>query len=191
MRRRGLATDRVLGLVGVWLVGLALTGASVQAQGRGLTPQERQQTLAQAALIVAEKMYRGGQIDRAMNHWREALSYDPNLVQAHYLLGLALRDQGELEESLKHLRTTTKLDPQNANAFADLGDTLHEQGDVDGALQAYGTALRLVPESASVRSNYGKTGRGGWRTALRLAYANLKPGRPGSAKDAIAAYQPS
>ena len=41
---------------------------------RGLTPQERQQTLAQAALIVAEKMYRGGQIDRAMNHWREALA---------------------------------------------------------------------------------------------------------------------
>ena len=76
-------------------------------QGRGLTPQERQQTLAQAALIVADRMYRGGQVERAMDHWREALSYDPNLVQAHYLLGLSLRDQGRPEEALTHLRTTT------------------------------------------------------------------------------------
>ena len=88
-------------------------------------------------LIVADRMYRGSQVERAMDHWREALSYDPNLVQAHYLLGLSLRDQGQPEEALTHLRTTTTLDPDNATAFADLGDTLHEQGDTDGALQAY------------------------------------------------------
>lgn len=34
----GLAVGRVLGLTGVWLVGLALTGATVLGQGRGLTP---------------------------------------------------------------------------------------------------------------------------------------------------------
>lgn len=51
LRRPGPVAGRVLGLTGVWLVGLALTGAMVLGQGRGLTPQERQQTLAQAALI--------------------------------------------------------------------------------------------------------------------------------------------
>ena len=92
-------------------------------------------------------MYRGGQVERAMDHWREALSYDPNLVQAHYLLGLSLRDQGQPEEALTHLRTTTALDPDNATAFADLGDTLHEQGDTDAA----------VPGSTA--SDVGATGR--------------------------------
>ncbi len=154
LRRLGPVAGRVLGLSGVWLVGLALTGATVLGQGRGLTPQERQQTLAQAALIVADRMYRGGQIERAMDHWREALSYDPNLVQAHYLLGLSLRDQGKPEEALTHLRTTTELDPDNATAFADLGDTLHEQGDTDGALQSlWYAALRLAPEAAALHSN--------------------------------------
>ena len=147
----------MLGLTGVWLVGLALTGTTVLGQGRGLTPQERQQTLAQAALIVADRMYRGGQVERAMDHWREALSYDPNLVQAHYLLGLSLRDQGKPEEALTHLRTTTRLDPDNATAFADLGDTLHEQ------------AIRTAP--------YGPMARlCGWRRVRRAA-AELWPGR--------------
>ena len=206
LRRPGPAAGRVLGLSGVWLVGLALTGATVLGQGHGLTPQKRQQTLAQAALIVADRMYRGGQIERAMDHWREALSYDPNLVQAHYLLGLSLRDQGRPEEALTHLRTTTELDPDNATAFADLGDTLHEQGDTNGALQAYGAALRLAPESAALHSNYGYLlvqkgdidgAVAAWRTAVRLEpdypppYANLGEALAdqGQRQDAIAAYQ--
>ncbi len=206
LRRPGPVAGRVLGLTGVWLVGLALTGATVLGQGRGLTPQERQQTLAQAALIVADRMYRGGQVERAMEHWREALRYDPNLVQAHYLLGLSLRDQGKPEEALTHLRTTTRLDPDNATAFADLGDTLHEQGDTDGALQAYGTALQLAPESAALHSNYGYLlvqkgdidgAVAAWRSAVRLEpdypppYANLGEALAdqGQRQDAIAAYQ--
>ena len=180
LRRPGPVAGRMLGLTGLWLVGLAL--------------------------IVADRMYRGGQVERAMDHWREALSYDPNLVQAHYLLGLSLRDQGQPEEALTHLRTTPTLDPDNATAFADLGDTLHEQGDTDGALQAYGAALRLAPESAALHSNYGYLlvqkgdidgAVAAWRTAVRLEpdypppYANLGEALAdqGRRQDAIAAYQ--
>ena len=134
-----------------------------------------------------------------MDHWREALSHDPNLVQAHYLLGLILRDQGKLEEALMHLRTTTKLDPDNATLLCRPGRYSARAGRYGRRLaQAYGAALRLMPESASLHSNYGYLlvqkgdidgAVAAWRTAVgldpdvssSLRQSGRGAGRPGAA----------
>ena len=79
---------------------LSMLASSPVAFGQAGSEQDRKKVLAQSALMIAEKMYESGQVDRAIVQWREALGYDPSLVQAHSQLGLVLRDKANLRSLL-------------------------------------------------------------------------------------------
>jgi Flp pilus assembly protein TadD len=164
-----------------------LSASGVFAQG-GLSKQEADLIKARATRLTAEDLYDHGDVDKAIEQWREAIQLDPSVARAHHDLGLALRDTRQQAEALKELREAVRLDPRDASAQADLGDMLQEKGDIDGALVAYRTAVGLLANSAPLHSNLGyllirKGDLDGaiteWREATRIdpkyapPYANL------------------
>jgi tetratricopeptide (TPR) repeat protein len=44
------------------------------------------------------------QVEEAIGHYRQALAIKPDLVEAHYNLGLALLGQGKTAEAIDHFR---------------------------------------------------------------------------------------
>jgi Flp pilus assembly protein TadD len=53
-----------------------------------------------------------GDVDGAIAQFRSAVSSSPDYGQAHYQLGLALRQKGASEESSNEFRRAAELDPQ-------------------------------------------------------------------------------
>ncbi len=47
-----------------------------------------------------------------MTHLRDALRLDPNCVEAHFNLALALRELGQPEEARRHYQEALRIDPR-------------------------------------------------------------------------------
>ena len=56
-------------------------------------------------------MTRQNRIDEAIDAFRNALSADPDSVQAHFNLGATLSRQGHSEDAIREFRATLQLDP--------------------------------------------------------------------------------
>jgi tetratricopeptide (TPR) repeat protein len=52
-----------------------------------------------------------GKIEEAIAHYEQALRIDPDYVQAHYNLGLALERLGRTPEAIEHYQQVLKLRP--------------------------------------------------------------------------------
>ncbi len=108
-------------------------------------------------------LWHSGQKESAIRAWEDAVRLDPNLAEAHYNLGVALRDQKtlsreenclkqidslqclmaknhlsygpstELEKALRALKEATRLNPDHPNA-------VYMQGVIEGQLDRYDQA---------------------------------------------------
>ena len=77
----------------------------------------KQKTSEQAALFATNsgrRLLNAGDIDGAISQFRSAISSSPNYAQAHFQLGMALRQQGKADEAQEEFRTAAKLDPRLA-----------------------------------------------------------------------------
>jgi tetratricopeptide (TPR) repeat protein len=52
-----------------------------------------------------------GKVREAIAHYEEALRIDPDLVEAHYNLGVALEKAGRVPEAMQHYQQALKLRP--------------------------------------------------------------------------------
>ncbi len=118
-----------------------------------------------------------GRYEDAEQTWRRVLQIDPNNVDAHIWLGLALYYQGKLDEAIAAYNRAIQLNPELAEAHNNLGIALYDQGNLDEAIAAYNRAIQLNPESATAYYNLGialsDQGKldeaiAAYRTALRL-----------------------
>lgn len=121
--------------------------------------------------------------DLAASAHHKALELEPELVAAHYNLGLVLLDRGQLEESVAAFRTAIDLRPDYAEAYCNLGHGLAELGRLDEAVAACEHALRVKPDLAEAQSTLGNilVGRGRLEEA-EIAYRAailLKPALAG------------
>jgi len=96
-----------------------------------------------------------GNLEAAIEEYREALRLNPNNDIAHYNLGLALDDKGDLEEAIGEYREAVRLNPGGENAHVNLGSALYKKGSVDAAISEYQEGLRLNPENDSAHYNLG------------------------------------
>jgi len=81
----------------------------------------------------------------------QALSANPEFVEAHVNLGSLLARSGDFEPAAFHERSALRLKPDDAVAHANLGNILLEQGKDEEARFHYGEALRLDPAQAEAR----------------------------------------
>ena len=74
-----------------------------------------------------------------------AVTLNPSHPEAHYYLGLTLRQLGNLDGAIAELRESIRLNPRIAKAHAYLGVALRETGDLDAAATSLREALRIDP----------------------------------------------
>jgi Flp pilus assembly protein TadD len=64
------------------------------------------------------------QVEQAMTHFKEAVRLDPDYVEAHVNLGVALQRRGRLDEAIAQYREALRIAPGAAKARQNLGLTL-------------------------------------------------------------------
>jgi protein O-GlcNAc transferase len=141
-----------------------------------------------------------------MAAYRHALEIKPDYPEAHYNLGVALRERGQLDEAIAAYRHALELKPGYLEAHYNLGVALGDRGQFDEAIAAYRRALRLKPNYPEAHNNLGIALRdrgqldvavAACRRALELkpdypdAYNNLGAALAGQGQlgEAMAAYR--
>jgi tetratricopeptide (TPR) repeat protein len=107
-------------------------------------------------LSMAQLSDRSGKTEHARSMYRQALSIEPNKLDA--MLGLArLEDrEGRLDEALKIYQQAAAAHPQNAKVLNDLGLCYARSGQFTDSARVLDQAVRLQPKKALYRNNIAK-----------------------------------
>ena len=98
-----------------------------------------------------------GRLNEAEASYRRVLEISPDYAEAHYNLGIILRDVGRLDEAEASYRHAIEIKPGYAEAHNNLGVTLHDVGRLGEAEEYYRRALELKPDYAEAHNNLGNT----------------------------------
>ena len=137
----------------------------------GRTPEE----LFESALDWEK---RTEMLPQAVETYRQIIDLQPEWVEAHINLGVALYQMGKTEEACAAFQAAVQLDPMNGISRYNLGCVLEEQGELDAAVNHLRRAARAMPGHADVHFNlalaYEKRGeprlaREQWQLYLRHA----------------------
>jgi predicted O-linked N-acetylglucosamine transferase (SPINDLY family) len=94
-------------------------------------------------------------LDEAVVRYRRALALKPDFAQAHYNLGIALKEQRKPREAVVCYRRALELAPDFAEAHNNLGVALEDQGKAGEAIACYRRALELKPDYAEAHNSLG------------------------------------
>ena len=94
-----------------------------------------------------------GETDRAIAHYRQAVTLRPDYAEAHYNLGRILVEKGELNEAIAHYEKALSVNPADAEAHNNLGNALLRIGRLDEAIVHYQKALTIQPDYADASCN--------------------------------------
>ena len=78
-----------------------------------------------------------GQLDQAIEEFKNALNLDPNLVEAHYALGVSFRHQGIFPLAIESLQKVVGQRPNFTEAYINLGYAHRDQGTLEDATEAF------------------------------------------------------
>jgi tetratricopeptide (TPR) repeat protein len=92
-------------------------------------------------------------LDAAAPAFRAATELAPDSAEAHYALGLVLRETGDRAGALAALRRSVALDAGVAKSQYALGTVLLEAGDADAAIAPLERALALEPSHAAAAAS--------------------------------------
>ena len=157
---------------------LADLGIANVLYAQGELPPEQQEKYALLNNNVASQYFQAGDFKTASEYYRQAISLNSNLPEAHYGLGMSLHKQSEnnLEESISCYQKALVLRPdfmlakvalanalfaqdqlspeqqvEYATASYDLGSQYMEKGDFKVAVEYYELAILLNPKLAQAR----------------------------------------
>lgn len=117
--------------------------------------------------------------DDKVTTYRRALAADPNLIEAHYNLALALDRLGRAKEAEAEYRHTLRLRPGHTPAALNLGAALYGQKRYREAVELYRKALTLDERSAGLRNNLAETYRAmGDKAGARREFEGLLRDHP-------------
>ena len=112
------------------------------AQQYGFPPDS-----AQAYLLAARLLLRREYTPVAQEYGRRALELDPQLPQAHGLLGEIALAQQNVTDAMKELELEKERNPLDGNVYFELGDAYSRAGNNVAAQQSLQRALLLIPNS--------------------------------------------
>jgi tetratricopeptide (TPR) repeat protein len=110
---------------------------------------------ASMAFQQAVTNYNRGEYSLALTKLKEALSYDPNISIAYYLMGNSLAQTGEKNEAIASYQQAIKLNANIPESYYNLALLLHEKKDYELALANYQNALIFNPKFAEAHYNMG------------------------------------
>jgi Flp pilus assembly protein TadD len=107
--------------------------------------------------IVGDALLNKGQLDDAINQYKEAIRLEPNFAKAHHKLGVAFDKKGQTDEAILQYKEAIRLNPDDAEIHNDLGVALGRKGQIDEASSQFQEAIRLNPGYADPHLNLGNT----------------------------------
>jgi len=120
-------------------------------------------TLFEHAVSVTEKNYSAHNnlgkayepidLDKAIFHYKKALTFKPNDDMVLFNLGNALLEKGCVDEAIRHYLSALKIKPDYPAALNNLGEAFGKKGDYDKAIYCFITLLRTETEKSNVRMN--------------------------------------
>jgi tetratricopeptide (TPR) repeat protein len=100
---------------------------------------------ARAWLDAGLAAHRSGELQRAVDSYRQALTFAPDHPDALNLLGTALLQSGAAEEALAFLERAAAIDRNNARLLANLGQARIALRLYEAAYDAFRKAARIEP----------------------------------------------
>lgn len=88
---------------------------------------------------------------RAMELFREAITIDPFLWEAHYNWGVVLRRRGELREALVHFKSAHDIQPAAHEPTLALAETQYSLGEREAATELLEAYIEAHPDTPGVR----------------------------------------
>ncbi len=100
-------------------------------------------------------LWRAGDRETAIVHFREAIRLDPWKASIHRKLGILLSELNRMTEAQVELEEAIRLDPKLTYVHYDLGIVLQSLGKMKQAETAYRNALKQDPNHAGAYNNLG------------------------------------
>ena len=94
-----------------------------------------------------------GDLDKALENFRRAVSADPSSVKFHLWLGITLLEKGDTHEARAEFETVLSMDDANPDAHAKLGLILLREGRLDDSISEFRAALAVLPSDTEAREN--------------------------------------
>ena len=99
----------------------------------------------------AELLVQTGNINQAIEHFREAARVDATSFKALNNLGVLLEKQQRHDEAIYYYQKALKLDPEHAGLHFNIGVALGNKGDLEKAAEHFQKALELNPQLTQAR----------------------------------------
>jgi tetratricopeptide (TPR) repeat protein len=122
---------------------------TASAEARLIHASDRQ-ALAQNQIAQAEQLFLRGDLQAALERYREAVRLQPQKPDFHYRLASIAEGLGQTKLMMRHLHETVRINPHHAAAHALLGEWFYRAGNPKLALHHSGIAVGL--DSSSPRN---------------------------------------
>jgi hypothetical protein len=99
-----------------------------------------------------------GQVDEAIEQYRQAIKINPLYAKAHNNLGCALRDKKQFDEAEAEFKLAIKILPDYAYAQNNYGVALAVRGQYEEAISHFDAALKADPRFKDAMTNMLKAG---------------------------------
>lgn len=95
--------------------------------------------------------YKKGDLNKAVENYKKAITMNPDFGLAHYNLGIAYRDGKKTDLAVAAFRRTIALVPNLLDAHFQLGKLNFEAGKKTEAQKSFQEVLRLAPQSEAAQ----------------------------------------
>ena len=106
-----------------------------------VTARDRAEEHFNLATVLARQL----QLEPAEREYKQALTFEPNLVMAHFNLALLYQKENRMAEAEEEYQQVIQILPQAALAYNNLGSIYEGRGDLSKAMELYQEASRLHP----------------------------------------------
>ena len=96
-----------------------------------------------------------GDLEGAINSYKQAIKIEPNFADAYLNLGAAMTNKGNFEAAIESCKKAIKIQPGFAEAYLNMSIALMKKGDLDGAIDNSRKAVKLKPDFAEAYHNLG------------------------------------
>ncbi|MDZ8260542.1 tetratricopeptide repeat protein [Nostoc sp. ChiQUE01b] len=132
-------------------------GNILNAQGKLLPEQQAHYAKLNNQLGIARQ--KAGDMQTAIVYHRQAIAFQPDLLDAHYNLGSALQKQEKWEDAIASYHQALKLNPQNWKTYTRLVQVYQTQNKIAEAISVYRQGLTLLnPHYAKAVTAYQNAG---------------------------------
>lgn len=131
----------------------------------------RRSSLSLLNLVPVERKQSETDLRRAATLFRQAITLEPNYVEATYHLGQVHQLLLEHEESIKYFERAVTIDPAHVAARVEYAAVLVEDGDADQAIRQLTEVLRLESDNAEAHAMLARAywDKGAWPQAVTAA----------------------